>query len=106
MSISREAQKGGIINDTTTVYDYAYDLAGRLIEEKTNSVITGTWAYDLNGNRTHVNGVLIATYDDQDRLLSYDGNSYTYTDNGELLVIRGHPLYFPNFLKKCLEYFP
>ena len=84
--IGRISTKTETINGTTTVYDYAYDLAGRLIEEKTNGTITGTWTYDLNGNRTHVNGVLIATYDDQDRLLTYDGNSYTYTDNGELLT--------------------
>ena len=30
--------------------------------------------------------MLVATYDDQDRLLTYDGNTYTYTDNGELLT--------------------
>ena len=31
-----------------------------------------------------VNGQTVATYDDQDRLLTYGGNSYSYNANGEL----------------------
>ena len=51
----------------------------------------GSWTrtkygYDTNGNRTTVNGTTVATYDGQDRLLSYNGKSYTYTANGELLT--------------------
>ncbi len=40
-------------------------------------------SYDLNGNRTDHNGTG-ATYDEQDRLLTYGGASYSYTLNGEL----------------------
>ena len=30
-----------------------------------------------------VNGQTVATYDDQDRLLTYGGNRYSYNANGE-----------------------
>ena len=62
---------------------YQYDLAGRLTQITRNGETT-TWSYDDNGNRTHENGQLIASYDEQDRLLSYQGTSYQYTANGEL----------------------
>ena len=39
--------------------------------------------YDDNGNRTHVDGNLVDTYDDQVHLLAYVGATYTYTINGE-----------------------
>jgi RHS repeat-associated protein len=68
---------------STTVTDYVYDVAGRLESETTGSTST-TYTYDSNGNRTHINGNLVGTYDDQDRLLSYAGATFQYTDNGEL----------------------
>ncbi|MHB8425012.1 MAG: hypothetical protein ACYDB9_07650 [Gammaproteobacteria bacterium] len=43
-------------------------------------------AYDANGNRTTVNGVTVATYDAQDRLLTYGNHRYTCTANGDLLT--------------------
>ncbi len=62
---------------------YTYDAAGRL-----DGVLSGasavTYGYDLNGNRTHVSGVPVATYDAQDRLLTYVGAVYTYTAGGDL----------------------
>ena len=42
------------------------------------------YGYDANGNRTQENGATIATVDDQDRLLTHHGATYTYTANGEL----------------------
>jgi YD repeat-containing protein len=84
--LGRIITKTETINTVATIYEYEYDLVGRLIEEKTNSIITSAWDYDENSNRTHIDGNQIATYDDQDRLLTYDGNIYTYTDNGELLT--------------------
>jgi RHS repeat-associated protein len=67
---------------TTTSYDY--DPAGRL-DSETPGGVTTSYTYDANGNRTHINGVLVGTYDDQDRLNTYQAVSYDYTDNGELL---------------------
>ena len=51
-------------------------------------VNVGHYDYDENGNRTGYDPVtgaaIAASYDAQDRLLSYGSTTYTYTDNGEL----------------------
>jgi len=79
-----EALQGG----TASTYAYTYDNARRLTEVRKGGVLQSSYSYDDNGNRlaktvsgTPING----SYDDQDRLLSYDNASYAYTDNGELL---------------------
>lgn len=82
--LSRVKTKNETINGVTTNTEYSYNLTGQLIEEKVNGVVTKTWDYDLNNNRTHVNGINVSVLDDQDRLLSYNGSTFTYTDNGEL----------------------
>jgi RHS repeat-associated protein len=51
---------------------------------KRDGATVATYGYDANGNRTQVNGATVATVDDQDRLLTQDGASYTHTANGEL----------------------
>lgn len=58
------------------------DRAGYLVSAPRNSQTT-TWQYDSNGNCTQKNGAQIATYDEQDRLLSFKGAAYTHTANGE-----------------------
>ena len=87
--ITQKTEKLG--NAQSVDYRYYYDLAGRLIEVTTGSNIIKTidsYSYDSNGNRTggfnELQGNIVATYDEQDRLTSYNGSSYTYTDNGEL----------------------
>jgi RHS repeat-associated protein len=74
----------------TTTLEYRYDLAGRLVEVKQNGTVTESYEYDANGNRmqalTSSQGMVTGSYDDQDRLLEYGGNTYTYTANGELLT--------------------
>ena len=62
---------------------YVYDVSGRL-ESVTIDGNTKTYTYDSNGNRTHINGSLVGSYDAQDRLASYAGASYQHNDNGEL----------------------
>jgi RHS repeat-associated protein len=50
-------------------------------------VTVASYAYDLHGNRlgvTRPGGVTTATYDHQDRLLTYGTATYSYTANGEL----------------------
>lgn len=76
--LGRIAQNTESIGGVTTVYEYDYDPSGRLTEVRTDSVTTASYAYDDNSNR--VGG----TYDDQDRLLTWNGISYTYNENGEL----------------------
>lgn len=90
-----ETTSGGIES-----WGYTYDLEGRLVE-----VAHGTgqsckdatpacspieaYGYDANGNRTHQGTslatlALIGTYDHRDRIVTYDGESYVYDDNGML----------------------
>ena len=81
--LGRITKKTESIEGVTSVTDYGYDLAGRLQTVSKDGVIASTYVYDLNGNRTSHNGNT-ATYDEQDRLLTYGGASYSYTLNGEL----------------------
>jgi RHS repeat-associated protein len=86
-SLGRIEQKTETIQGTTVVWNYSYDSAGRLWQVMQNGVLTATYLYDANGNRTSVitaGGTQTATYDAQDRLLTYGDWSYTYTANGDL----------------------
>jgi RHS repeat-associated protein len=83
----RIVTKTETIQGVTTAYEYAYDPAGRLHEVKTNGVVSATYTYDTNGNRLSKitpTATEVGTYDDQDRLLTYRGATYTYTDNGDV----------------------
>jgi RHS repeat-associated protein len=82
--LGRITQKIETVGGGTSTFDYAYDVAGRLVEVKLNGVVQSSYGYDDNGNRTEVNGQIVAHYDAQDRLLGYNNASYAYTDNGEL----------------------
>lgn len=55
----------------TSTRTYTYDAADRLHSWSRDGEVQETYGYDPNGNRTHVNGEQVASYDDQDRLLSY-----------------------------------
>lgn len=68
-------------------YDYTFDSAGRLTSVDKAGVTVATYSYDNNSNRTGgtIGGVsTVATYDDQDRMLTYNMFSYTYNANGDL----------------------
>jgi len=87
-ALGRITQKTETIQGVTTTFDYGYDLAGRLEEVRTNSVVSASYGYDANGNRLSVTtpgGTVAGSYDAQDRLTSYGDVSYAYTANGELL---------------------
>lgn len=88
-AIGRVSQKIEKLNGVTKTFDYGYDTAGRLVEVQTNGVVTSTYTYDGNSNRT--GGVIrgestSATYDGQDRLTSYNSVAHTYNANGEILT--------------------
>ena len=71
----------------TTVFDYNYDLGGRLVEVVANGVVVEAYGYDDNDNRTSEQtpaGTLLATYDDQDRVVTYGTRSYSFDDAGDL----------------------
>jgi len=46
--------------------------------------VTTEWQYDANGNRTHENGNRIASYDDEERLLTFKGATCQYNGAGDL----------------------
>ena len=83
--IGRITQKTETLNTTSTVYDYQYDLAGRLEDVKTNGILTASYGYDTNGNRLSHN-TTAGTYDEQDRMSTYGAARFDYTTNGELLT--------------------
>jgi RHS repeat-associated protein len=86
-ALDRIAEKTETLQGTTTVWDYSYDSAGRLWQVKQNGVLTATYLYNANGSRLSritPSGTETATYDDQDRLLTFGKWAYAYTANGEL----------------------
>lgn len=83
--LGRIDNKEETIQGQRHVYDYTYSNAGGLVEVQTDGAVSESYEYDANGNRTHVNGQLVAAYDVLDRLLSHNAAVYTYTTNGELL---------------------
>ncbi len=86
-ALGRITAKQETVEGVTHLHEYAYDLRGRLVEEKKDGGAVGQWVYDGNGNRVAdtVAG-RTGTYDAQDRMLAYGGASYTYGANGELLA--------------------
>lgn len=85
--LGRITRKVEAIEGAVDTWDYTYDLAGRLQEVHHNSVRLSRYEYDANGNRiAHITPTetITATYDNQDRLLTYGDTTYTYTANGEL----------------------
>jgi RHS repeat-associated protein len=82
--IGRITEKQETLEGVTSSTAYSYDLASRLETVAQDGVEIIRYQYDSNGNRTHVNGAQTATYDQQDRLLTYGDAVYSYTANGEL----------------------
>jgi len=69
---------------TTT---FTYDPAGRLATATRAGFGTTSYEYDANGNRIEritAGKSVTATYDAQDRLLTYGDATYTYTATGDL----------------------
>ena len=87
--LGRITTKVEMIEGETKTYDYAYDTAGRLDTVTIDGILEADYDYDLNGNRlakTTPGGTETGTYDDQDRMLTYAGASYTYSPNGEMMA--------------------
>jgi RHS repeat-associated protein len=87
-ALGRIVRKTETILGVTKVYEYRYDALRRLDQVKIDGVVDEEFTYDGNGNRlTYFKqgvGTVSATYDDQDRLLTYGTYVFTYTSNGEL----------------------
>ena len=83
--LGRITQNVESVGGVSHTYDYRYDPSGGVAEVQKDGIVTASYTYDSNGNRLTGPSVSnIATYDHQDRLLSYDGSTYTYTANGDL----------------------
>ncbi len=91
--LDRIVRKVETIGGGTIDWGFAYDSAGRLSAVTRDGAASAAYEYDANGNRTRrtsVTGVEQGVTDAQDRLNSYGGTSYQYTDAGELrLAITG-----------------
>lgn len=71
----------------TTKYRYIYDSAGRLAQVIRKKAVLTKYTYDDNNNRIAVyrkGKRTTATYDAQDRLLTYGIDRYEYTPRGDL----------------------
>ena len=88
-ALGRITQLDEIVDGVSQGHVYSYDAAGRLDTVSVDGVVVADYDYDANGNRTQVSSdvglTLTASYDAQDRLLTYGTNGYTYTANGELV---------------------
>jgi RHS repeat-associated protein len=88
-SLDRIVQTVETVQGTTSTRGFTYDSLGRLDTVRLNGLVVSDYAYDSNRNRTSLttgSGTTTATYDDQDRMLTYGGATYSYTANGELAL--------------------
>ena len=84
-----EDQTETVLGGLPQTREYEYDARGRLELVTTEGTAWVLYTYDENGNRltrqTSGGGFEGgASYDDQDRLLTYAGATYTYSANGDL----------------------
>jgi RHS repeat-associated protein len=85
--VGRISLKVETIDGVTHTSSYAYTPKGELRSVLIDGTISTHFTYDPDGNRltrTSSAGTFIATYDAQDRLLTYGPESFTYTANGDL----------------------
>jgi RHS repeat-associated protein len=88
-SLGRIAVLTEAILGQTVVLAYMYDVAGRLVGVRRNDTTISTYTYDSNSNRVSFQspgGAVTASYDAQDRLVQYGSATYTFTNNGDLVV--------------------
>jgi RHS repeat-associated protein len=72
---------------TSVTYSYAYDVDGQLTEVRADGDLVERYEYDVNGNRTlseTASGSVVATYDEQDRLLTLGAETYVFDGDGFL----------------------
>lgn len=88
--LGRITEKTESVDGSSESYSYRYDIEGRLYQVYKNSQLKSRYSYDRNNNRLQatVDGLTkAASYDAQDRLLTYGTKSYGYNANGELTSV-------------------
>jgi RHS repeat-associated protein len=86
-AINRITGKSETIQGVSSTYSYSYDNVGRLTGVIKDGLPYSSYTYDSNSNRISgmTGGVTFtATYDNQDRLITYGSKNYTYNSNGDL----------------------
>ena len=76
-----------VLGGVTTTDVYGYDAAGRVETVTRNGTLAVTYDYDANGNRnavTTAGGTVSATFDAQDRILTFGARTYTHTPHGDV----------------------
>lgn len=85
--LGRVVSKEETVNGTTTVTEYHYGAAGRLVQE-VRGALTIDYTYDANGNRLsrveRGGASEIGTYNAAEQVVSYAGSSYAYDACGRL----------------------
>jgi len=93
----RIVEKTETIDGQTTTYGYAYDETGRLVEVTRDGMAVAQYGYDDNDNRVMQMGELapmaFGEVDDQDRLLRFGDNDYSYT----VPVPKNESIYYESF---------
>ncbi len=85
--LGRIVTKTETIGGATDTLAYDYDAEGQLIEVRRDGDTVETYDYDANGNRVAATvgiGSVTATYDDQDRLLTYGTTTFTHSASGRV----------------------
>ena len=88
---SRIVGKTETIQGSTKVFVYSYDSAGRLTQVTENSVTAASFTYDQNSNATSGSldgNSFTATYDNQDRILTFGSRTYTHNNFGEMTGVQ------------------
>lgn len=86
-ALGRITQKVETVGGTAATYDYGYDAANRLAAVKKDGAVVRSWTHDAAGNRTSATeggATVSATYDAQDRLITYGTGTYTFGNAGEM----------------------
>ncbi len=76
-----------VLQDAAISRSFEYDAAGRLVRVLSGAAVLASYGYDANGNRTHIDGSLRASFDVQDRLLWQDGAVFSYNASGQLAAV-------------------
>src|SRR5205823_3493904 len=85
--LGRITTRTEVIGGSTKTTQYGYDGLNRLHTVTEDGVLVRQYDYDPNGNRTTFTAggsPISATYDAQDRLLTYGAATYAYGASGDL----------------------